>query len=158
MSPHHLDQMSQRWQLGSLCNVVKTLIVSGVWQRYQRDKVLFWTAKKGCYSPPWSWLMMEGPGWARYKLSVGGGGGVLREKKEGSEVGRMTIRRGTGGVAAKAGRPRQFISFEFFQIGEKILQLCATIKGRTILHIEFSQHTGLKLDLSYCKELCVGSQ
>ena len=85
---------------------------------------------------------------------MGGGGGVLREKKEGSEVGRMTIRRGTGGVAAKAGRPRQFISFEFFQIGEKILQLCA----RTILHIEFSQHTGLKLDLSYCKELCVGSQ
>ena len=49
MSPHHSDQMSQRSQVsGSLCNVVKALIVSGA--RPSKGQTmspieLFWTAK-----------------------------------------------------------------------------------------------------------------
>ena len=40
MSSHTSDQMSQRSQrsLGSLCSVVKTLIVSGVRQSYRPSK------------------------------------------------------------------------------------------------------------------------
>ena len=51
MSPHHCDQKSQGHKsLGSLCSVVKTLIVSGNRATNQGTRSpieLFWTAKNG---------------------------------------------------------------------------------------------------------------